>query len=590
MTKENVGNLNFEEILSQNVRFEIPFFQRGYAWEKKQWDQMFNDIQEQILDETDDPKAISTNEHFFGPMVVLEQSNSDPTIRKFLVIDGQQRITTVYLLLGIIKRILSTKIQDSQDANNHINYLDSILINNVSSGDDYKKIKVFSSKGDRLPTFKCIFESNPNSPILNADMQLYNPESNNVDLFKHYAEKKLRKEFKSVPELWNLATACLKSLKIVWIPLREGKDDPQAIFESLNDRGMPLTAAELLCNYIFKPLIAANENYEDLHNNKWLHSQRSVEGDKGFENYLRILFSIGEKKIIGKDRKVYTYYKNKYSELNVQNAKNSIEHISSNVNLYNYIVNPAKNRHPNKSINEILIKINNTRMEACYTFILSVLISIKETNLTEAQGLELLKETLVLLVRRKYGELSTTKYDTLFPNLLKKIISEPDQITAMHDIIKRENYWISDQEFEDYFLHRPLYRERDLPFTRMILQDVDKSLSNYGQLPDYTTLMTVEHVLPQTIDNHWKIYLGADYSDPELNRYIDTIGNLCLLSGPANSHAGQDPFEDKIIDFPDVSALSKDLKNRNVKWNIKAIKDRSVELGEHIKKTYSWKI
>ncbi len=590
MTKENVGNLNFEEIFSQNVRFEIPFFQRGYAWEKKQWDQMFTDIQEQILDETDDPKTISTHEHFFGPMVVLEQSNSDPTIRKFLVIDGQQRVTTVYLILGIIKRILSTKIQDSQDASNYINYLDKILINTVSNGDDYKKLKVFSSKGDRLPTFKCIFESNPNSPILTADMQLYNPESNNVDLFKNYAEKKLRKEFKSVPELWNLATACLKSLKIVWIPLRDGKDDPQAIFESLNDRGMPLTAAELLCNYIFKPLIAANENYEDLHNNKWLHSQRNVEGEKGFENYLRILFSIGEKKIIGKDRKVYTYFKNKNSDLIVQNAKNSIEHISTNVDLYNYIVNPAKNRHPNRSINDILIKINNTRMEACYTFILSILISIYESKITEIQGLELLKETLVLLVRRKYGELSTTKYDTLFPSLLKKIISEPDQVTAMQEVIKKENYWISDQEFKEFYLHKPLYRERDLPFTRMILQDVDKSLSNYGQLPDYTTLMTVEHVLPQTIDNHWKTYLQSDSTDPELARYIDTIGNLCLLSGPANSHAGQDPFENKKIDFPDVSALSKDLKNRNVKWNIKSIKERSEELGVHIKETYSWKI
>lgn len=523
-------------------------------------------------------------------MVVLEQSNSDPLLRRFLVIDGQQRITTIYLLLGIVKKILETKVHDSQEANNHVNVLEKLLVNITNGTDDYKKLKVFSSKGDRLPTFKCIFDTNPNSPILTADVQLYNPETNNVDLFKHYAEKKLKKDFKSVPELWRLATAILKSLKIVWIPLKEGKDDPQAIFESLNDRGMPLTAAELLCNYLFKPLIAAKENYEDLHNNKWLKSQRSVEGEKGFEEYLRVLFSIGEKKVIGKGRKVYTFFKNKYGNLDTVNSKNTIEQISKNTVLYNIIINPFKNKHINSEINEIVIKINNTRMEACYTFILSVLIAIDNGSLSQEKGLALLKETLVLLVRRKYGELSTTKYDTIFPSLLKKVISELDPVLAMQEIIKKENYWISDQEFIDFFINKPLYRERDLPFTRMILQDADKKLSSFGQFPDYTTLMTVEHVLPQTIDEHWKRYLEEDFNNPDLNRYINTIGNLCLLSGPANSHAGQDPFESKKSDYPEVSALARDIKNRIVKWNIVAIKERSLFLGELIKELYKWKM
>lgn len=590
MPTDNVGNLSFEQIFKQNIRFEIPFFQRGYAWEKKQWDQMFVDIQEQILEDAETLAAVENNEHFFGPVVVLGKNNTDPTLQRFMVIDGQQRITTVYLLLALIKNELEKKVHDSHEASGYVNILSKLIENDTTGEDDYKKLKVFSSKGDRLPTFKAIFDSNPNSPILTADVQLYNPETNNVDKFRRYVEKRLPKDFQSVPELWKLCTALLKSLKIVWIPLKEGKDDPQAIFESLNDRGMQLSAAELLCNYIFKPLIDDNENFEDLHNNKWLKSIRTAEGEHGFEEYLRILFSIGQKKVIGKGRKLYTYYKNTNNPLSSIVAKSTIDDIATSLPSYNAIMNPFKNKNNAPLINEQLIKINNTRMEACYTFILAILRANSQSKLELSKSVALLKETLILLVRRKYGEMSTTKYDTIFPNLLNRIISEPDPVLAMQEFLKKEAYWVSDQEFRDHIVNRPLYRERDLPFTRMILQEVDKALSSFGQLPDYTTLGSVEHVLPQTLDDHWKSYLGDDFNNPDLVRFTNTIGNLCLLSTPANSHAGQDPFESKKADYSEVSALTRDIKNRNVKWNISEIKKRSEFLCTHLLETYAWKV
>ena len=124
----------------------------------------------------------------------------------------------------------------------------------------------------------------------------------------------------------------------------------------------------------------------------------------------------------------------------------------------------------------------------------------------------------------------------------------------------------------------------------MILQEVDKSLSDYGQLPDYTTLGSVEHVLPQTRDGRWETYLGDDLKNPDLDRYINTIGNLCLLSSPANSHAGQDPFEAKKKDYSDVSALTRYIKRRDVKWSISIIKARSSDLKEKLLSIYAWKV
>ena len=103
MPTEYVTNRTFKETLSGTVRFKIPFFQRGYAWEKKQWDQLFLDLQEQIIEELELGSALNEVEHFFGPIVVMEQTGA-PELKEFLVIDGQQHITTIYLLLGIIHK------------------------------------------------------------------------------------------------------------------------------------------------------------------------------------------------------------------------------------------------------------------------------------------------------------------------------------------------------------------------------------------------------------------------------------------------------------------------------------------------------
>jgi len=586
-----VANKSFGQLLKNNIQFEIPFFQRGYAWEKKHWKQLFEDIEEKVINEIDLSNNLEDLEHFFGPIVVLEKINSNLSLKKFLVIDGQQRITTIYLLLALIKIQLKEKSHQSQMANEYVAKLNKFLINEVDETDDYLKMKVFSGKGDRLPTYYIVFgNNNPNSSHLNVDQQLYNPKTNKVDAFKVYSEKYLKKHFTSVPQLWQLAEILMKSLKIVWIPLDEKKDDPQAIFESLNDRGMPLTASELICNFLFQPLIKSKEiDFEDLHNNLWLKTLTNIDTTGNFEDYLRNYLSIGENKVIGKGRRIYTFFKAKNKKLNSKTAKEFLEEINKFYKIYNSIVNPIANPYKVDEINEILINIKSTRMDASTPFILALLKGHSLSIIEEKDAIELLNELLVFLTRRKMCELPTQKYDIIFPNLLNKIINEPDKVKEFQSVIKAEKYWVSNQDFENSLINNQLYRSRDLPFTRMILREIDKSMQDYGQLPDYSTLPTVEHVLPQTIDEHWEHYLGNDVENPEINKYINTLGNLCLLSRPANSHAGQDPFEEKKKDYTDVSALTRDVKGREVKWNIKSIKERSKDLAINGLKIWKWK-
>lgn len=588
MPTDAVKNRTFQELFGGTVRFEIPFFQRGYAWEKKQWDQLFSDLEEELLADVNSGMPLDRAEHFFGPIVVLEKRSELPEMKEFLVVDGQQRITTIYLLLGLIMHELEAKQHLNSEALGHALELRKTLVNEVSLGDDYRRLKVFSSKGDRLPTYRMIFGSdhNPNSPFLHTDQQLYRPGHNQVEAFQHYSLRKLKSGFKTVPALMSLAQVLLNCLKVVWIPLSE-RDDPQAIFESLNDKGMPLSSSELICSYLFRPLQASGD-FESLHNDQWLESLKILEDRAAFEEYLRFLFSIGENKMVGKQRRVYVHFKTKHHHLNASMARHQLAEIHDNCRLYRSIVAPDRNPYPQASIQSALTAIAQTRMETSTPFLIAVLRAHKQGKLSDEVAATILQQVLVLLVRRKMTEQPTTAYDTLFPGLLGKIINEPKQIEALHEQFRKANVWVSNQEFEDAFVRRGLYRTRDLPFTRMVLMEIDKRLQQFGQLPDYSTLQSVEHMIPQQIDDHWRNYLGEDAKSEHLRVAVDTIGNLCLLSAPANSSVGRNPFDSKKESYPPLTAIARQVKEHPGPWNIEAVRSRSRSLAQVALDLWKW--
>ena len=439
-----------------------------------------------------------------------------------------------------------------------------------------------------MPTYKTVFGKNPSSPFLADDQFLYNPDENKVDAFVKYANRQLKNA--DVPELYSWYQSLIKSLKIVWIPLDEKKDDAQAIFESLNDAGMPLSASELLCNYIFKPLAndATNE-HEKLHNEKWL-AARSKVGEAVFEEYLRDLFSIGEKKRVGKERRMYVHFKIKNKNLTEAAAKEHLQKILDYTEVYNQISKPIQHPPASLEIKKLLIAINDTNMTSIYPFLMSLLKAHDNNAITEQETIDLLRETYVLLVRRKISTLPVTKYDTFFPPLLEKIVNEPDKILAFQKQVQNDQLWVPDQTFEEAFVTKEVYNSRELNFSRHVLQELDKHMQTFGEYPDYSTIHTIEHILPQTLNGQWKTYLNADATHYSLPTITNTLGNLCLNSQPANSSFGQKPFAEKQAAYTDISALARDIKQRQEPWNIAAIEQRSKDLAQKALTVWKWKL
>ena len=103
-----------------------------------------------------------------------------------------------------------------------------------------------------------------------------------------------------------------------------------------------------------------------------------------------------------------------------------------------------------------------------------------------------------------------------------------------------------------------------------------------------STVNTIEHMIPQTLDQAWKTYLGPDAADEHLPLIINTIGNLCLLSAPANSSAGQDPFESKKAGYSPVTALARQIKDTKGHWNVGAVRTRSQTLALEALEIWAW--
>ena len=583
-----ISNRNFKSLFQSQIRYEIPFFQRGYVWEKTQWSRFIEDI-ESVITAGAESDEYADREHFFGSVVVLEKVGGHPSLKRFLVIDGQQRITTVYLMLAVIRKLLEGKQTLSPEASSHVAALDKLLINEIEDEDEYVRLKVFSTKGDRYPTFKALFGRNPRSPRLQEDLQLYVPAQNKIDLFGSYLHKQLK--HKSVPALWQFTQVLLQSLQIVWIPLDGAKDDAQAIFESLNAAGLPLSASELLCNYLFGPLANDQTNeHEKLHNEKWLTAQYAVtEEDGDFEDYLRTLFSIGSSKMVGHGRRLYVYFKSKNRLLNPVTALAQLTDIHDNVVYYNQVLKPAKFMTHHPELQQLLTRINQTNMDTARPFLMALLRGLATGTLSGVEVRDLLRETYVLLVRRKLAGLPTTKYDVLFPALIARIAREPNKVRAFHQAVQDEHVYVSDQEVTDALVQRELYKPRELGFSRLVLQELDRHMQLHGELPDYSTIPTIEHVLPQTPDAAWKESLGTDANSVHLSRLTNTVGNLCLNSSSANSSFGREVFERKQQLYNQhQSALNRDITRRKGPWTLAAIEQRSRDLAQVALDVWQW--
>ena len=300
--------------------FIIPVYQRDYAWTKVNCQKLWNDLID--LNNKD------RKDHFLGTIVTIGSG-----FEEYTIIDGQQRLTTISILLIALQAFLKNKVDINEGENVLVQKILDFLIDRHSH-DEAKRIRLKPNKQDQ-EHFQKLF----------SEVKVLNIDSNIISNFNFFYEK-IGSGLLSPNDVFE----AFRKLKIVLIDLVRGQDDPQLIFESLNSTGVDLTAGDLIRNYILMDL--EPQDQERLYKDYWINIEKFA-GDVA--EFIRIYLIFKTKTSIKKDD-VYATFKKSSLELFAKDKNLILKDLLFFAQIYSYLVQICN--HPNPSINKELSRLS----------------------------------------------------------------------------------------------------------------------------------------------------------------------------------------------------------------------------------------
>ncbi|MDZ5014714.1 DUF262 domain-containing protein [Clostridium perfringens] len=535
---------------SSDKNFVIPVYQRNYDWKEEQCKQLYDDLVNMVKN---DYKT-----HFWGTIVSIY--NDSAKSREYLIIDGQQRITTISILLIAIYDILNKGILESKNIIKE-KILNQYLINQYCN--DESKIKLKPIKDDRKA-----FEH-----LINGRELI---EESNITLNYRYFYNKIIYGEISIDELYD----AIERLMIVEIELKNGEDDPQLIFESLNSTGLDLTDADKVRNFILMNQSAKTQ--EKLYNNYWNRVEKNT--NYRVTQFIRDYLTMKENKIPNIN-KIYTGFKRyiEESEIEIEDCLTDMLKFSI---YYKDIIN---NTVELEKANDIIKNINKLEVTVAYPFLLNIFDDYFNEIIKSDELIEILKVLESYIFRRIMCKAPTNALNKVFMNLNREIKKIPRYEEHYVDILKyvlinkkSSQRFPSEEEFEINFLECNVYNWKSKNKVYLL-----EKLENYdnNERVDIENLvndksLSIEHIMPQTLSLNWKKSLGENYSEIHA-KYIGTIGNLTLTG--YNSSLSNKSF----IEKRDMKKGFKDSRlklNKYLvdidKWDEDTIKRRAENLFE----------
>ncbi|MDO7866512.1 DUF262 domain-containing protein, partial [Helicobacter pylori] len=377
----------FEE--NQNNQFVIPIYQRLYSWEKEQCEQLWDDI---IKIGGND----KMNGHFIGSILYVRDgiTHSSP----LLIIDGQQRLTTITLLLIALRNHSSDEVKILKKFSRK--ETESYLINSNRDGD--KKFRLILSESDK-DTLLFLIDENKRKPS--------EPSVKIVENFKLF-EKWISENTDK------LETICkgLEKLMIVWIALEKGKDDPQLIFESMNSKGIELTQTDLIRNYIVMET-ETEEKQKNFYNRYWRAMEKNfTQNETLFNRFVRHYLTIKTGKIPD-EKRVYEAFKDYQQKEGIE-----IENLLKDLQKYcGYFCQIAFKKEADKDLNKALSFLVDLERDVVYPLLLELYSDYSDGVLSKQDFIPIIALTESYICRKAVCGLGTNSLNKIFPSFAKKI-------------------------------------------------------------------------------------------------------------------------------------------------------------------------
>lgn len=581
---------------TRNEQFFIPAYQRRYAWQEKQCEELFNDIKYLGNDDT----------HLLGNLVCITGEYS-ANINKLEVIDGQQRITTLSLLLTAISKAFSEK-HDLEEAQK----IDSLL---TSSGvDRVKKNKVELGELDNPDYIKILKDENLET-IHNDNLK------NNLEHFKKWIKELSPDEFDS------FYFRLMDKVSVIRLDVYQAKD-AYKLFETINNRGLSLSPTDIIKNFLLgHASILDSETLNSVKDN-WKNIIVSLDGISTDEFFRHFMCSQLRRKI------TFTYLNDEFKKLYINSVQNceglaefrvysklrieesNEDHPEATTDLdeesyedekleevfiprqaikvtaaeftrmianYAKTYSLVKNRKfSNPKINSAILDLQRIQSVPAYTFLLEL---FARNGISDASRILILKMIAVFMLRRHICSRQTGVLDDIFSDLVNKLDLE-DLLPAIKGRLSKDIP--GDQEFKLNFSKADY--KRSINRAKYVLEQFEYKLhETQGEFTINSGLdVHLEHIIPQTINTKkskaefgdWELYLGEGAS---LNHgdFVNRIGNFTLLAQKLNIKASNDPFENKLIHYKKSSLrVTTGIAENYPEFKFIQVEERSKELAE----------
>lgn len=544
----------------RNISFIIPPFQRNYEWTNVQCSELYDDLKH---------AAKSERNHYLGN-IVYYKAKTKASFHEYILVDGQQRFTSIMLLLAAIRDLLDDQKQKKGINDDYLKHDESKL----SENEEEYRIRLKQETSSDYPEFKAIidnldFDENSSSKII----------SNYLYFKRAIADDLEKKVVNSLNDLYD----AVERLEIVEVDLdiqNNNLDDVQLIFEKINSTGKPLTFSDLIRNFL---LISKDSRIQKkLFENYW----KKIENDLGpglLDPFMSCYLTYKVKediKSVDKYRKFKEFFKD-------QNREEILKELLELEPFYKFFKTfETNNTKIKKSIDpqlqQYLKMLCLLKAQDIDPLLLQVYPVLYDTDKVE------LKKVIRLFVdfMTRYRIVSPSKggnaLTTTTLNLLKKL-SNSDIQTNYDDILfvlsnsqTDEGRFPSNDEFKDALMNTSL----NMAYARVCLVRIEDHETK--NIPVPIECITVEHLLPQTKNSWWINHLGGDDEYHKIyNRYLNCIGNLTPISPNYNSSVSNKPWQDKLDAFKKVQFnITKQLVDTYPTcWKEPEISDRNSEIA-----------
>ena len=521
----------FEALSLNNTSFFIPPYQRAYSWGKEQINRFFDDVMRLVHSEQD-PMQTDKQQHFFGTLVYKWEGQGSFAKRQ-VIIDGQQRLTTT-LIFCIALRDLSTDQEEKQNITN------TLLINEKSTFKDKIKLKQVTSDWDAYGALVM-----GKKPVPGKITDAYN-------LFIRLLRKQLESEDITAEHF----ITALQRINVAIIELSEEPykgEDPQVIFETLNSLGKPLSLSDLIRNYIL--LGMPSDQQTTIYDEVWQPKIEQPLGEAYLSKFFRDYLQCRDKKpykVVSDNNTKELYYQFKeFVEQTFTSRESFIKDIESYVPCYLSIIDPShyEDATPDsETIRELLCNIfEDITSEAFKPVALELLhmyqAKAPATTISGALLIETLKSIRTYLIRRRVVSLTQAE-NMNTPLLIIHLPAIARQETSMTKVLSNLFYKLrlpNDKEIRETLERIAFYKDLR-SYSKFILGKMEERQTKVA-VPFRDKAITIEHIMPQTLNEVWCSELGEEKAEEVHQHYLHNIGNLILTE--FNSEMGNKSFADK---------------------------------------------